>query len=83
MPYEEKRYADPAQWNADFESEPMKNHPLCNLPYIKDGDRYIYESGAIPVFLAHRFNRVELLGRDAKEQVLQAQVRGLTQDLMT
>lgn len=56
------------EWfGGDLLKEPFKNHNLVNLPYLKDGERYIYESGAIYVYLAHRAGKPELLGRDAKE----------------
>jgi glutathione S-transferase len=40
-----------------------------NLPYIKDGDKYIYESAALYVYLAHKGNRADLLGSTPDEQV--------------
>lgn len=40
---------------------------MFNLPYIKDGDKYVYESAALYVYLAHKANRLDLLGSTADE----------------
>jgi glutathione S-transferase len=45
-----------------------------------DGDRVISESDAICVYLCHKANRLDLLGRNADEQVLLATVHGVYKD---
>jgi len=35
------------------------------LPYLIDGDKVISESDAIAVYLCHKANRKDLLGRNA------------------
>ena len=68
--YENKIYKTPEEWFAkDKVSEPFKNEILRNLPYIKDGDKYIFESKALPTYVANRFNRPDLLGQDCDERV--------------
>lgn len=68
MPYEDKKYVKSEEWfGGDLLAEPFKSHNLVNLPYLKDGDRYIYESGALVLYLVLKTKREDLLGRDAKE----------------
>ena len=52
-----------------------------NLPYFIDGDVKITESSAIPYYLAHKFNKPELFGKDYKEEALVRQYQGLILDL--
>ena len=66
LQYEDRKYLTPEAWfGGDMAIEPQKNHPLVNLPYIKDGDTYIYESSALYVYIAHKAGKPELLGKDA------------------
>ena len=39
------------------------------MPYIKDGDKWVFESGALYVYLAHKANSADLLGSTPNEQV--------------
>ena len=50
------------------------------LPYLKDGDKLIAESDAIMVHLCHKAGKLELLGRNADEQVLLATILGVLKD---
>ena len=40
-----------------------------NLPYIKDGKRYIPESKAIPLYLVQKAKREDLFGKTMNEQI--------------
>ena len=40
----------------------MQNDPLANMPFLKDGDKRIYETKAIGVYVVHKANRADLLG---------------------
>ncbi|KAM3146667.1 hypothetical protein pb186bvf_001197 [Paramecium bursaria] len=83
LPYEDKKYMKFEDWfQGDMISEPQKNHNLVNLPYIKDGNQYIYESQALYVYIAHKAGKPELLGKDAEAQVRIAQCRGVLADLV-
>jgi glutathione S-transferase len=43
---------------------PAMNHPFSNLPYLKDGDRTIFESQAIHLQIALRSKHEDLFGSD-------------------
>jgi glutathione S-transferase len=58
----------------------LASNPAVNLPYLIDGDKVISESAAISVYLCHRASRLDLLGRNAEEQVLLATVYGIYKD---
>ncbi|CAK60972.1 unnamed protein product (macronuclear) [Paramecium tetraurelia] len=82
LPYEEKRYLKPEEWFGGLCETPFNIHVLVNLPYIKDGQKYVYEIAALYVYLAHKANRADLLGSTPDEQVAVAQVRGVIQDAL-
>ncbi|CAD8210503.1 unnamed protein product [Paramecium octaurelia] len=82
LPYEEKRYVKPEEWFGEVAQAPLNNEVLVNLPYIKDGDKWVFESGALYVYLAHKANRADLLGSTPDEQVTLAQTKGVLQDLL-
>lgn len=58
----------------------MQKNPAVNLPYLIDGERVISESNAILIYLCHKVGRVDLLGRNADEQVLLATAFGVYKD---
>jgi glutathione S-transferase len=45
LKYDEVKYADRAKWFE--EDKPKLNTPFPNLPYLKDGDKVISETGNI------------------------------------
>lgn len=52
-----------------------------NLPYLRDGNKLIFESDAIPVYLAHKANRVDLFGKGVDGSVYFKQTKALAEDL--
>lgn len=80
VPYEDKKYTDPAQWGAEKATFAATN-PLANLPYLQDGNTVVFESSAIPVYLAHKTGRADLFGTTTEQQVLLAQAKGVLDDL--
>ena len=52
-----------------------------NLPYLKDGDFVLTETGAIPLYIALKQNRPDLLGNDAKEQATVRMLEGVIGDI--
>ena len=40
-----------------------------NLPYIKDGKKYISESRAIPLYLAQKAKKEDLFGKNMEDQI--------------
>src|SRR3990167_1425335 len=52
-----------------------------NLPYIKDGDFAITETGALPVYLAWKAGKPEFVGRDLKDQAIVRQIEGVLGDI--
>lgn len=59
----------------------MEKNPAVTLPYLVDGDKVISESDAIIVHVIHKAKKVELLGRNADEQVAIATAMGVIRDL--
>ena len=52
-----------------------------NLPYLKDGDFHLTESGAIPTYLALKANRGDLLGSTITEKAQVKQIEGVLGDI--
>lgn len=61
--------------------ELAKKNPAITLPYLLDGDKVITESDAICVYLCHKANRLDLLGRNADEQVTLYTALGVLKDM--
>ena len=55
--------------------------PFPNLPYLQDGDFFISESTAIPVYLAHKAGKPELVGGDSQQKARYVQIEGVLTDL--
>lgn len=68
------------QWFKVDKPKMLSSNPALNLPYLIHGDKVISESTAILVYLCHHAKRLDLLGRDADEQVLLATVYGIYKD---
>lgn len=58
----------------------IEKNPALTLPYLIDGDKVVSESDAIAIYICHKGNHVELLGRNADEQVTLATVHGVYKD---
>ena len=58
----------------------QKKNSAITLPYLIDGDKVVTESDAVCVYLVHKAGKVELLGRNADEQVALATVAGVIRD---
>lgn len=83
LPYAEERYegADGrARWFEQDKPKLSHKNPALTLPYLIDGDKVVAESDAILIYLCHKAGRVDLLGRDAEEQVLLATAHGVYKD---
>ena len=82
IPYEMVHYnADTRQkWFKEIKPELIKKNPAVTLPYLIDGDKLITESDAICVYLVHKGNRADLMGRNAEEKVIFATVMGVLKD---
>lgn len=82
IPYTQSRYgdADEDKWFKTEKPELHAKNPAINLPYLIDGDKVISQSDAIIVYLIHKANRLELLGRNGEEQVLAATTMGVFRD---
>ena len=76
---------DVKEWNpADREEWAAKKAnlgPFPNLPYLIDGDFFLTETGAIPVYLAHKAGKPELVGSDAQQRARYVQIEGVIGDL--
>ena len=69
-----------AQWFNEDKPKLIGKNPALTLPYLIDGDKVISESDAILIYLVHKGNRVDLLGRNVDERVDLATVHGIYKD---
>ena len=54
-----------------------------NLPYLKDGDFVLTESSAIPVYIALKHNKADLLGNNEAEKGQVRMLEGVIGDIRT
>ena len=81
--YSEERYEGAEGRKKWFEvDKPKLSHknPALTLPFLIDGEKVVAESDAILIYLSHKAGRVDLLGRNADEQVLLATAHGIYKD---
>jgi len=81
--YTEERYEGAegrARWFEQDKPKLSDKNPALTLPYLIDGERVISESDAILIYLCHKAGRVDLLGRNADEQVILATAHGVYKD---
>ena len=73
------------EWNPQSPEEWGKKKqtkgPFPNLPYIQDGDFFLSESSAIPVYLIKKAGKTELLGKDLKDIVRLRMIQGVLDDV--
>ena len=83
LPYVEEKYSGPEgreRWNSEVKPQLVLQNPAATLPYLKDGDRLICESDAICIYIIHKANKLELLGRTVDEKVAMATAWGVFRD---
>ena len=82
IPYHQVIYEGKAEnWFGGAKGALKTRNPLINLPYLHDKHNIITESDAIAVYLCHKANRADLLGRTPQQQVDLEAVNGATKDL--
>ena len=59
-----------------------KVHPFPNCPFLIDGDFVLTESSAIPLYICHKANRPDLLGKNLVDQSRVRQIEGVAFDLL-
>jgi len=66
LPYEEVKYEEDNEdpWFKVDKPKLLEKNPAANLPYLIDGDKVVSETAAILVYICHKANRVDLLGRN-------------------
>lgn len=68
IPYTQKNFdITESEWSDSVAKPPLNQEILANLPYIKDGDKWIFESQALYIYIAHKANRADLLGSTNEE----------------
>jgi len=83
VPYTQERMRVPEdreKWTNEIKPELIKKNPAITLPYLVDGDKLISESDAIIIYICHKSQKVELLGRNIDEWVQVATVHGVFKD---
>ena len=69
------------EWFNETKPKLIEKNPAITLPYLLDGEEVISESDAIIVYVCHKANRADLLGRNATEQTRVATAMGVIRDL--
>ena len=59
----------------------MERNLACNLPYLQDGDTYVFEANAICSFICLKANKPELLGKDLEEKTRYATINAIFREL--
>lgn len=83
IPYTEQKYEGAegrAKWVQEVKQSLIPKNPAVTLPYLLDGDKLVSESDAICVYLCHKAERTDLLGRNADEQVALFTAHGVYKD---
>ena len=84
IPYKQRKYVYKTkdQWFKDDRPNLRKKHPEIELPYIEDGDKIVCGTEAIIIYILHKYNRTELLGRTLEEKVKQATAVDIYWDIL-
>jgi glutathione S-transferase len=69
------------KWFEQDKPNLQKKNPAITLPYLIDGEKVIAESDACCVYLCHKTNRKDLLGRNPEEQVILYTALGILKDI--
>ena len=78
LEFEEKRYTDWKEW---FEKDKQGlGFDFPNLPYITDGDFKTSESQAIMRYIILKSNKLDLIGKDLKDETIVRELEGVFQD---
>jgi len=83
VPYVNESFEGPEgrqRWVEVRKPELIQRNAAITLPFLIDGDRVVSESDAILVYLCHRGNREDLLGRNLDERVNLATALGVLKD---
>ena len=83
IPYEQQIYTadNRPKWFEDDKIKMKAKNPAANLPFLIDGDDIICETDAIMIYLVHKANRLDMLGKNMKEQVSLSTAMGIFKDL--
>ena len=80
--FEDITYASLDEWHAARDSIFGKeNAPFGNIPYIIDGDYVVNESAALPIYIAGRAGKPDLLGKNYQDKARHRQIEGVVADL--
>jgi len=66
VPYKDQ-FFDPISWKQFHEKE-SKNHPLLELPFLKDGDFIVCGHNAMINYIAEKAGSTDILGRSLRDK---------------
>ena len=78
LEWEDKQYVDQEDW---FEKDKAAlGFDFPNLPYLIDGDFKLTESSAVTNYIIRKSEKLELLGKNMKDQAVVENVSGVLQE---
>jgi glutathione S-transferase len=79
VPYREKKYVflTKDQWEKEDLPKMREKYPAIELPYLQDGEKVVCGVEAMLVYVLHKYNRQELLGKTPEERVRLATAKSI------
>ena len=77
----ERSFSSQPEWGQKKEELRAAGCSFPNLPYLKDGQRYVTETEAVAMAVAFKANRGELFGKSVNDIVLHKNMLGVLSDL--
>ena len=78
--FENVTFPMPQVWLKTKQELIAKGTHFINMPWLQDGDLYLSESDAIALYLAHKFDRADLYGKNTLDKARVRQLEGVLLD---